>query len=187
MMPNEPWNPRFEQRLVLENTTGIDCPSVGLRLVFTDIEEGIAVENQTGVTPDEGHPMIEWRTDFPDGATQEVSVIYVSMGAFRPDQHPPTVTAHYILTNEVVAPGQDGGLIIDYIRVLDDGRVVLEFLSVAGHSYEIDYKPTMHEAWVTVPVLLEAGANRTQWIDHGPPATPPLGPSRFYRAREVAP
>ncbi len=187
IMPNEPWNPRFEQRLVLENTTGLDCPALGLRLVFTDLEDGIVVENQTGVTPDEGHPMIEWQTNFPNGATQEVSVIYVGTGAYRPDQHPPTVTARYVLANAAVAPDQDAGLVIDLIRVLADGRVVLEFISVAGRTYEIDYKTSVGADWITVPLLLDAGGNRTQWIDYGPPATPPLGDARFYRVREVTP
>lgn len=187
MMPNEPWNPRFEQRLVLENTTGLACPAVGLRLIFTDLLEGIEVENQTGVTPDDGYPMIEWRSDFPDGATQGVSVIYVSTGAFRPDLHPPTIKAQYILANGAVAPDDEGATAIDLIRVLEDGRIVLEFISVVGHRYQIDYTPSLLDDWITVPLLLTAGGNRTQWIDYGPPATPPLGDARLYRAREVTP
>jgi hypothetical protein len=189
MMPNEPWNPRFEQRLVLENTTGLgpDCPAVALRLIFTDLKDGIVVENQTGVTPNGGHPMIEWHTDFPNGATQGVSIIYVGTGAFRPDLYPPTVTAHYVLLDGAVAPGQDGLIHIDLIRVLDDGRVVLEFSSVAGRTYEVHHAPSVMGDWVLVPLLLKAGGNRTQWIDYGPPATPPLGDSRVYRVREVTP
>lgn len=191
MMPNEPWNPRFEQRLVLENTTGLgpDCPAVALRLIFTDLKDGITVENQTGVTPDDGHPMIEWLTDFANGEIQEASVIYVSTGEFRPDQHPPTVTAKYVLADAAVAPPSDGAMYIDLIRVLDDGRVVLEFISVAGRHYEIDHTPSLMNGddWVTVPLLLKAGGNRTQWIDYGPPVTPPLGDARVYRVRDVTP
>ena len=41
---------------------------------------------------------------------------------------------------------------------------------------------------VEVPLRLRATANRTQWIDAGPPATQPsaLGQIRAYRVKEVA-
>jgi uncharacterized repeat protein (TIGR02543 family) len=186
MMPHEPWNPRFEQRIVVRNDTGIDCPAIGLRLLFSDIQPGIVIENQTGLTPSpDGRPMMEWSTLFPNGATQEIGVVYLATGAFRPDQYPPTVEVQYILSNVPLAPEQEGGPNIESIRVLEDGRVVIEFASVPGHDYEIDHAPTAVGPWQTVPLLLHAGANRTQWIDYGPPVTPPLTDARFYRVREV--
>jgi len=188
MVSHEPWNPRFEQRIVVRNDTGIDCPAIGLRLLFSDIQPGIIIENQTGLTPaPDGRPMMEWSVDFPNGATQELSVIYLSTGAFRPDQFPPTVEVQYILPNVPPAPDQVGVPNIKSIRALADGRIVLEFTSMPGSYYEIDYAPSVSGPWKTVPVLLHAGANRTQWIDYGPPVTPPLTDARFYRVRWVSP
>jgi uncharacterized repeat protein (TIGR02543 family) len=188
MAAHEPWNPRFEHRLVIENDTGIACPAVGIRLLFSDIQPGITIENQTGLTPaPDGRPMIEWIADFPDGAIQELSVIYLSSGAFRPDLNPPTIEVQYILANEVALPDQAGAPNIESIRTLTDGRVVLEFLSVPGATYNIELAPTLLGDWTTLPMLLTAGANRTQWIDYGPPITPPLTDARFYRVREVTP
>ena len=37
-----------------------------------------------------------------------------------------------------------------------------------------------------VPLRLKAGANRTQWIDSGPPATLPVkAGKRFYRVKQI--
>lgn len=189
MLPHEPWNPRFEQRIVVRNDTGIGCPAIGLRLLFSDIKPGIVVENQTGLTPSpDDRPMMEWSTDFPNGATQSLTVVYVSTGEFRPDQFPPTVEVQYILPNVPPAPDPAGARNVESIRMLPDGRIVLEFLSVPGNFYEIDHAPTPTAGkWQTVPLRLHAGANRTQWIDYGPPVTPLLTKARFYRVREVSP
>jgi hypothetical protein len=188
MMPYEPWNPRFEQQIVVENDTGIDCPAIGLRLLFSNIKPGIIIENQTGWAPaPDGRPMMEWSTLFPNGATQQISVVYLSTGEFRPDQHPPTVEVQYILPNDRIAPEPSGAPNIESIRVLEDGRVVIEFTSIPGNFYEVDHAPTAGGVWATVPLLLQAGANRTQWIDYGPPMTPPLADARFYRVRGVVP
>lgn len=187
--PHEPWNPRFEQRFVVKNNTGNACPAIGLRLLFSNIKPGIIIENQTGLTPaPDGRPMIEWEVLLPNGAIEELSVIYVSTGAFRPDQYPPTVEVQYILPNTPPLPDPVGGVRITSIRILPDGRVVLEFASVAGRSYAIDYMndyPT--GIWRTVPLVLYAGGNRTQWIDYGPPSTLKASGVRVYRMREVSP
>lgn len=188
MAPNEPWNPRFEQRIVVENNTGIDCPAVGLRLLFSDLRPGIVIENQTGLAPPpDGRPMMEWSLDFPNGATESIHVVYLATGAFRPDQYPPTVEVQFILPNEPPVPDQAGVPNIESIRMLADGRVLLEFASIPGNDYEIDHAPSVTGLWQTVPLQLHAGGNRTQWIDYGPPATPPLTESRFYRVRGVSP
>lgn len=187
--PHELWNPRFEQQFVVQNNTGNDCPALGLRLLFSNIPAGIIIENQNGLTPaPDGRPMIEWEVVLPNGATQELSVIYVSTGAFRPDQNPPTVEVQYILPNARALPDQDAGLQITNLRQLQDGRFLLEFESVVGNRYEVDYMNDFPaDLWRTVPLQLNAGGNRTQWIDYGPPATLEASGVRAYRVRDVSP
>ena len=186
--PHESWNPRFEQRIEVLNDSG--CDAIGLRLLFSDLDPGFVIENQTGLTPaPDGRPMIEYMVDLPYGAMQQLSVIYLSTGSLRPDQHPPTVEVEFILPNGVIAPEEGYYPLTLRIQLLDDGRVMLEFESTPGRSYQIDYTDALSNAvWVTIPVTLEAGGNRTQWIDSGPPMTTPK-PSetdvRFYRVREL--
>ncbi|MDZ4198639.1 MAG: hypothetical protein U1E27_05045, partial [Kiritimatiellia bacterium] len=184
--PHEPWNPRFVQQIEVRNDD--TCDAIGLRLMFTDLKPGIVVENQNAVEPDDGRPAIVLSFPFQPGESKTLSVVYLSSGAFRPDQSPPTVEIEYVLPD--VPPGPQGktGPNIQRIETLGDGRVVLEFNSVAGLHYRIELMDNYpSHPWITVALDLLAGANRTQWIDHGPPATPVPSGLRVYRVLQVLP
>ena len=185
--PHEPWNPRFTQEITVRNDDL--CPAVGIRLLFSDLEEGIVVENQTGFAPaPDGRVAIEMAFDFAPGESIDLTVVYLATGAFRPDEHPPTVEIQYILADAPRPADGDGGPNIERIEILPDGRVFLEFTSVPGTVYLIDYMNNFPNGeWRTVALELLAGSNRTQWIDHGPPATMPIGGARVYRVRVQAP
>jgi hypothetical protein len=184
---HEKWNPRFEQRIVVQNNSG--CDAIGLRLLFSRIRPGIVLENQTGTAPaPDRRKMIEWEAFLPNGATQSLSVIYLSHGRYRPDRHPPTVEVQYILPD--TDPGLDGLGRIRAVKVkaLSRGRKLVQFNSQRGKLYAIEYMDNAPIGqWMGVPLILRAGANRTQWIDYGPPATQRPSGRRAYRARELAP
>jgi parallel beta-helix repeat protein len=181
-LPREPWNPRFTQVLEVYNDSNLDA--MGVRVLFDNLMPGITVENQTGVHSD-GRPMIEWETPFAAGTIQRVSIVYVATGAHRPDQYPPTIELQYILPEwEPPAPGM--GMTVEVRAILPDGRIVLEFTSVPGLLYAMEYMDDFpNGTWREAPVRLRAGANRTQWIDPGPPTTPPWQGMRVYRVRWV--
>lgn len=183
--PFEPWNPRFEQLFEVHNNSGFDA--IGIRLLFSNLADGITVENQTGFAPD-GRAVIDWIAPFPDGATETLSVVYLATGAMRPDQHPSTVEVQFILSQQPGVPDNLGAPFISDFRILPDGRQMLEFASVPGRAYMIEYSdeaPTGQ--WTPVPtVTITAGANRTQWLNTGPPTIPESTTGmRFYRVREV--
>jgi hypothetical protein len=184
---HEPWNPRFEQRIVVKNDSG--CDAIGLRLLFSRIRPGIVLENQTGRAPaPDRRKMIEWEGFLPNGATQRLRVVYLSSGRYRPDRAPPTVEIQYILPD--TDPGLDGLGTVRSTRVksLRDGRKLLEFSSRRNRLYAIEYMDNAPAGqWTVVPLILRAGANRTQWIDYGPPATHLPSGRRAYRARDLAP
>ncbi len=180
----EAWNPRFEERITVQNTTGFEAD--GVRLLFSDLQPGIEIENQTGVAPD-GRPMIEWRSPLPDGTSETLRVVYIATGALRPDEHPPTITAQFILPTEPRDPNVGGEPIVAHIVPLDEGRIAIQFNSTVGRTYFVEYSDTSPAGpWLTIPTPLTAAANKTQWIDHGPPTTLPFGNMRFYRIRERA-
>ena len=132
--------------------------------------------------------MIEWAAFLPNGATQRLSIIYLSNGRYRPDQFSPTVEVQYILPD--TDPGLDGMGIVRPTKVksLSDGRKLLQFSSQRNRLYAIEYMDNSPAGqWTTVPLILRAGANRTQWIDYGPPATQLPSGRRTYRARDLAP
>ncbi len=183
--PFEPWNPRFEQFVEVHNMSGMDA--IGVRLLFSDLADGVTIENQSGTAPD-GRAMVDWDAPFPAGATETLSVLYTATGAYRPDQHPPTIEAQFILPQHPGVPEQLGAPIASDVYPLADGRVVIEFSSVPGRTYMIEYSDDGPAGpWIPVTTMtVRAGANRTQWIDTGPPTIPhsPTG-MRVYRVREV--
>jgi MBG domain/IPT/TIG domain len=182
-LPREMWNPRFTQLLQVRNDSGLDA--IGIRVLFSDLEEGITIENQTGTSAD-GRPMIEMETAFTNGATLDLNVVYLCMGAYRVDLYPATVELQYILP-EWIPPLPGEGTVIGNGFPLSGGRYLLQFDSIIGRLYAIEYRNNFPSGeWVEVPLRLRATANRTQWIDAGPPATQPPEGLRIYRVKELA-
>ena len=184
-LPREPWNPRFTQALEVRNDSGLDA--IGVRVLFTNLMPGIAVENQTGTSSD-GRPMIEMQTAFTNGAALTLNIVYVCTGAYRADAYSPAIELQYILP-EWTPPLPGEGTVLGDGYPLPDGRYVIQFDSVPGRLYAVEYRIDFPGGeWVEVPLRLRATANRTQWIDAGPPATQPsaLGQIRAYRVKEVA-
>jgi len=181
---HERWNPRFEQLLTVTNTSGLNA--IGIRLVFTNLWPGITVENRTGTFWD-GRPMIEMQTAFTNGQALNLSVIYLCSGAYQVDQHPPTVEFQYILP-AWQSPLSDAQLEVNGWLMSDgSNRIVLEFDTVVGALYAVEYMNNFPGGtWVQIPLRLRAGANRTQWIDSGPPATQPMQGVRVYRIKQLA-
>ena len=80
-------------------------------------------------------------------------------------------------------PHGPGGMGVDRCILQKDGTFLIEFNSVPGAVYEIQYSDKGVE-WITSPVQIRAAGNRVQWIDRGPPRTnsvPGEKGSRFYR------
>jgi hypothetical protein len=85
--------------------------------------------------------------------------------------------------------GTGAGLDVTRFVNLPDGSKLMEFSSVAGHWYQIEYSSDL-VTWKRSLVPVQAGANFTQWIDRGPPYTdshPSTVPQRYYRVSEILP
>ena len=72
---------------------------------------------------------------------------------------------------------------------LASGRMLVEFPSVAGHTYAVIYSDNARFTnAVAVRPTIVAPANVTQWLDYGPPKTiaaPSNASVRFYRVLEL--
>jgi uncharacterized repeat protein (TIGR01451 family) len=65
------------------------------------------------------------------------------------------------------------------------GSMLIEWPSLTNRTYTVVYKNDLSSTnWLIAPPSIVAPANRTQWIDYGPPttvSTPPNSSNRFYR------
>ncbi|MDE3065976.1 MAG: DUF11 domain-containing protein [Verrucomicrobiota bacterium] len=98
---------------------------------------------------------------------------YTALGVSPPDWSAPKATTTSTNLN------------ITRLVPLPDGAVLLEFPSTQGRSYTVVYSDTatFTNARIAPPAVV-APADRTQWIDYGPPTTisaPTNTGSRFYR------
>jgi hypothetical protein len=89
---------------------------------------------------------------------------------------------------EVVSPDpsfEPGGTRVTSVRqvALTNGLILVEFSSIAGRIYYVQYSGDMRQWQTALPALIGTGT-RVQWVDTGPPKTeslPSSEPSRFYR------
>ena len=98
----------------------------------------------------------------------------------------PQTTLTVTLPEPPPAPTGEGFAIERCVK-LDDGAFLIEFPSVPGDCYEIQYSDNAVD-WLASPTTIRAAGNRVQWIDRGPPRThavPPPAGSRFYRVKEL--
>ena len=179
----EPWSMRFTQTVEILNTSGMDA--VGVRVLFSDLAPGILVENQTGVAED-GRPILDVASLFPADGVLSFNIVYLTT-TVSPENQPPTLAFEYILT-DYRPPLPDVGTRISRQILLKDGtgRLVIEFESTPGAVYAVEYMNNFPTGtWTEIPLRLRAGANRTQWIDSGPPATLPVEGARVYRVKQI--
>jgi hypothetical protein len=84
----------------------------------------------------------------------------------------------------VIPPAVSGTIMnISRMIVLSNGSVLVEFSTIPGQIYAIQYSSDM-VTWRTAVPAITAPANRVQWIDSGPPKTdsnPAQQPARYYR------
>ncbi|YCM43784.1 PQQ-binding-like beta-propeller repeat protein [Verrucomicrobiaceae bacterium 227] len=103
-------------------------------------------------------------------------------------RHPPTP----LLAVTNIAPIPDLPIPIgqrkpNRITHLSDQSILLEFTSEPGKRYRIQYSYDM-TSWISSPIIIESTANRTLWLDQGPPKTdqhPSASPGKFYRILEI--
>jgi len=93
------------------------------------------------------------------------------------------------LVDPVVGVGEPEGIVQPVFsgKFLRDGTFLVEFTTVPGHPYYVQYSSDMIHWKTSFPPLAGTGQH-TQWIDSGPPATESLPSTltkRFYRVLQT--
>jgi hypothetical protein len=86
----------------------------------------------------------------------------------------PVYTVEFLTTVEAAAllspPAVGPPLSVVRFVQLEDQSMLLEWASEPGKTYYVQYSNDM-TTFITVLPGITAGANRTQWVDRGPPQT----------------
>ena len=96
----------------------------------------------------------------------------------------PTPSLEVALSLSENPPQLNGEIInVDRIVRMEDQSILLEFETVPGKRYAVQYTEDMN-TWISSPAILTASANRSFWLDQGLPKTdchPRDCQNRYYR------
>jgi uncharacterized repeat protein (TIGR01451 family) len=148
------------------------------------IVSGLTNRLYNSVGTNNGNPFVVY------GSTLDINQsVNLVLEYFIPTRLPITVpnsnyTAVGVSATDLSAvPGTNGTFQITRIVILTNGNWLVEFQSILGRSYTIQYSGDGVNFTNAQPSII-APADRVQWIDDGPPKTispPASAPSRFYR------
>jgi uncharacterized repeat protein (TIGR01451 family) len=148
------------------------------------IVSGLTNRLYNSVGTNNGNPFVLYGTTLDTNQSVNLVLEY-----FVPARLPITVpnsnyTAVGVSAADLSAvPGTNGTFMITLMTNLPSGNRLIEFQSILGRSYTIQYSGDAVNFTNAQPSII-APADRVQWIDDGPPKTispPASAPSRFYR------
>jgi hypothetical protein len=84
-------------------------------------------------------------------------------------------------TNFSSPVGTNGTFSVTIQNVFSNGNALIEFDSTPGKVYTIIYSDDGMNTWLAAQPSITAQANKTQWIDDGPPKTVTQSATRFYK------
>ena len=114
----------------------------------------------------DGVPFVTYNQELKPGATAELTIEFYVKDRQSFEAH---FCAKPVLPSSPIQ--QEGTLVkIDRAMRLADGTFMLEFSSVAGRVYQVQYSADLSN-WKSVTPSVSNGSNRIQWIDNGPPKT----------------
>jgi uncharacterized repeat protein (TIGR01451 family) len=166
----------YEQTVQVNNLSGFTAAAV--RVAVLDLPSSVKLYNATGTT--NGAPYVEYDQPVATGS----NVVFVL--EYYDSTREAFVSTNFLATivAPVVVPAPAGtSFLLDTAPFMSQGQLTIEFASVPGHTYVVQYSSDMR-TWQTATPPIVAEDTRTQWIDAGPPETesPPGSPGqRFYR------
>ena len=163
---------------------------IGFRMIVNGLAQDILLFNPSGTLEDET-PYIEYAQTLAavgeDGNSVEL-VVELKRDSLAPFETPDYVVIE-VLTSEVeTATVSESGANVTSTALLADGAFIIEFNTIIGNVYAIEYSEDL-ENWKRVLPLYTANVEKTQWIDNGPPKTiihPNAVDGRFYRIVTIA-
>ncbi len=181
----DPQTGLMKQRVRLSNIGTNPVPSVRV------IVSGLSNQLFNAVGTNNGNPYVVYATTLDTNQSVDLGLKYFvptrrTNDNIVPDSNYTAVGVSQVDLSVPAGLGTAGGpFSFTQVVRLRNGGVLIEFESTAGTSYTVVYSSnaTFTNAMIAPPSVV-APANRTQWIDEGPPETlsaPTNSSMRFYR------
>jgi uncharacterized repeat protein (TIGR01451 family) len=170
----------FEQSVAVNNLGS--GPVAAVQLAVVSLPADVMLYNASGST--NGVPFVEY--DSPIGPGASVGFLLEYYRSSRLAFVSTNFSASVVSPSTPVAPAGTT-LQLDRNPFVYDGKLVIEFVSVPGDTYVVQYSADMQTWNTAIPPVVAAGSS-VQWIDSGPPKTdsPPGAPGqRYYRVVQL--
>jgi uncharacterized repeat protein (TIGR01451 family) len=166
----------YQQTVQFNNLGGVTAAAV--RVAVLDLSSAVVLYNATGSS--NGVPYVEYDQPIVGGS----NVVFLL--EYYESSRQPFVSTNFaatVVAAVVVPPPTGTYLQLDTDPFLSEGQLTIEFASVPGKTYVVQYSSDM-VTWLTATPPIVARNTRTQWIDSGPPETvspPGIPGQRYYR------
>lgn len=118
-----------------------------------------------------------------EGPWEPGDIVSFVLEYFAADRRPftPPILLADLTPPAVLAKAGAGVPVVTRVLRLRDGAVLVEFPTLAGREYLVETSDDAERWWTVSPPVTGTG-QRVQWLDQGPPKTPPrTAAQRFYR------
>jgi plastocyanin len=170
----------FEQSVSVNNPN--ESAVAGVRLAVLGLPADVKLYDASGST--NGTPFVEYKQALNAGASVDFRLEYYRSNRLD------FISTNFVTTAVTpVTPVAPIGSVVQLDRTpfLFNGSLVIEFASVPGKTYVVEYSPDMQVWSISLPPIVATGT-RVQWIDTGPPKTdsaPGASGQRFYRVVQL--
>ena len=173
----------YQQSVSFVNLSGLSV--AGVRVTVLELPSSVALFNATGST--NGAPFVEYDQTIAPGGSVVFLLEYYDAG------RQPLVSTNFVATVVAAAqppPAPSGPVLqLDRVVFISQGQLTIEFASVPGQAYVVQYSTNSSPAkWQTAVPPIIASGTKTQWIDSGPPKTdsaPGAPGQRYYRVVQI--
>jgi hypothetical protein len=189
-----PQSSLYDELVVVTNVGS--APARAVRLTVAGLPSFVTLYNASGTNA--GIPYVQNNFPLPPGGTVDfVLEFYDSLREpftnFVSAVEVPAAALPAIPTNAtpvfITSIFQSHISLHGNVNLTNTMRYVINFQTVAGHTYTILYADSLYPSiWYVVTPYINANATAVQWFDDGPPKTmsPPASiNSRFYRVIKV--
>ena len=169
-----------EQTVHIANDTTATVPAYNL--IIRGLPAGVEVNNASEQRAD-GAWVVYVRQAMNPRSTQEILLEYYSANRQPAEITPQLSTELVLLPPDLTVPGAAAGFVIERVRLMEGRAVLIEFPTIPGRRYQVQYSGDGVNWQASLPTI-RAAANRTQWLDRGLPRTdshPATQDSRMYR------